>query len=459
MSGMAERIVPFEGQGSGADELSWGQRIIWGAMCHQRSSLSMGSTYPLASGETVADVAAGLRFLVSRHDSLRTKLELTGDGGPRQVVASAGEVPLDVVDSGGADPARVAADLAASYQATNFDHAREWPLRMGVITRDGVATHVAEAYSHLVGDAFGLAALRADLANLDQATGAAKAPVTAMQPLDQVRWQRSPAAHKCTQRAMGYWERLLRSLPDSRFGTPPPPGRARSTPAVYTSPAGRLGLLAVSARTRVSTSSVLLAAFCVALARVTGDNPALTQVVVSNRFRPGFAGSVSPVNQACLCVIDVGGITFDEAVGRAWHSAMGAYKHAYYDPRRMDDLVDRIGEERGGAISTSCFFNDRRIRHREEPSDPPGLAEPAGAPGTDGGGSRLRWGPARVGGYHDRLFLYVNDDPGTLSYELHADPRYLPPGGIEGVLRGMEQVLVEAAADPAAATGVAPVAA
>lgn len=459
---MAERIVRFEGRGSGADELSWGQRIIWGAMCHQGSSLSMGGAYPLAEGESVDDVGAGLRFLMSRHDSLRTRLELTGDGGPRQIVTQAGEVPLQVVDAGGEDPARVAAGLAASYQATNFDHAREWPLRMGVVTRGGVATHVAEAYSHLVGDAFGLAALRADLASLDRATGAAPAPVTAMQPLDQVRWQRSPAADKCTQRAMGHWERLLRGLPDDRFGAPPPPGPARCTHAVYTSPAGRLGLLAVSERTRVSTSPVLLAAFCVALARVTGDNPVLTQVVVNNRFRPGFAGSVSPVNQACMCVIDVGGVTFDEAVGRAWHSTMGAYKHAYYDPRQMDDMVDGIGEERGGAINTACFFNDRRVQHREEPQAAPAQAAPPGAPGSDGGGiggSRLWWGPTREGGYYDRLFLYINDAPGTLSYELHADPRYLPPGGIEAVLRGMEQVLVEAANDPAARTSVATVAA
>jgi hypothetical protein len=193
-------------------------------------------------------------------------------------------------------------------------------------------------------------------------------------------------------------------------------------------------------------------------------------VVVSNRFRPGFATSVSPVNQACLCVIDVGGVTFDEAVARAWHGAMGAYKHAYYDPRQLDDLVDRIGTERGDGIDTACFFNDRRVRHREEPADParpfaPASGQPGGGgngeseAGPDPGDPALSWGPAREGGYHDRLFLYVNDVPGTLSYELRADPRYLPPGGVEAVLRGMADVLGAAAADPAAATRVAPAAA
>jgi hypothetical protein len=442
---MSQQLVPFHGLTSGAGELSWGQRIIWGAMCHQRSSLSMGWASPLTSGQSVADVAGMLRFLLGRHESLRTRLEL-GGGGPRQVVAPAGEVPLDVVDAGGADPAEVAAGLAARYQQANFDYTRDWPVRMGVVTRDGVPTHLAEAYPHLVGDAFGLAALRADLANLDLAAGEATAPGTGQQPLAQARWQRSAAAQRCTERAMRYWERLLRRLPD----------------AVYHSRAARRALLAISARTKVSTSPVLLAAFAVALAQVTGENPVLTQVVVSNRFRPGFATTVSPVNQACLCVIDVGGITFDQAVARAWHSAMGAYKHAYYDPRQLDDLVDRVGAERGNGINTACFFNDRRVRYREEPADQGGQAGPPARAGTgarDGERSRLTWGPAREGGYYDRLFLYVNDAPGTLSYELWADPRYLPPGGVEAVLRGMADVLATAADDPAAATRVAPAAA
>ena len=53
--------------------------------------------------------------------------------------------------------------------------------------------------------------------------------------------------------------------------------------------------------------------------------------MVSNRFRPGFAGSVSPVMQSCLGVIEVADAPFEEVVRRAWQSALGAYKHAYYD--------------------------------------------------------------------------------------------------------------------------------
>lgn len=453
---MSHRLIPFEGKGSGADELSWGQRIIWGAMCHQGSSLPMGGVHPLAAGERaagVAGVAAGLRFLMGRHDSLRTRLEIGGGGAARQVVAQAGEVPLAVVEAGADDPGEVAARLAAGYRQARFDYAAEWPVRTAVVTSGGVPTHLAQVFPHLVGDAFGLAALRADLASLDTATGGATAPVTAMQPLEQVSWQRSPAGRRCSDRAVRYAERLLRGLPDGRFGMPAPAGPARSVYAVYESQAARRAVLAAAARTGVSTSSVLLAAFVVALARVTGENPVLTQVLVSNRFRPGFAASVSPVNQACLCVVDAGGVTFDEVVARAWHAAMGAYKHAYFDPGQMDEMAERVGAERGGPVNTACFFNDRRVRHREEPN---GATIAAPAAGDE---PRLTRGQAREGGYHDRLFLYVNDVPGTLSYELHADPRYLPPGGLEAVLRGMAEVAVAAAADPAAGTGVAAAAA
>ena len=97
----------------------------------------------------MADVAAGLRFIMSRHQSLRTKLRFGPDGQTRQVVHACGEIALEVVDAGDGDPAEVAAAVAAGYKARKFDYEHEWPLRMAVITHRGAATHVAEMICHL----------------------------------------------------------------------------------------------------------------------------------------------------------------------------------------------------------------------------------------------------------------------------------------------------------------------
>jgi hypothetical protein len=450
---MTRIFVSFEGEGSGVDELSWGQRVIWGAMRMQRSSLSMGGARPLAVGRTVGDVAAVLRCVMGRHQSLRTRLRFQADGRLLQEVASSGEIPLEIVEAGDADPAGVAEALATRYKKTNFDYANEWPIRMGVVTQRGVPTHVAEVVCHLAADGFGMALLKAELTGRDCRTGLARAPVTAMPPLEQARSQRTRAVQRHGDAAMRYWERVLRAIPADRFADWPDEGQPRCLQAVYESPAVYLAVRLIAARTKVSTSQVLLAAFAVALARLTGSNPVVTLVLVNNRFRPGFAESVSPVSAPCLCVIDVADITFDEAVVRAWHSAMAADKHGYYEPNLMWDLIARVGKERGGAINLAYFFNDLRVRHR---------GEPAGQNGQDGSAEDLRaalpqstlvWGSEQDGPC-DRVFLYINDVPDTLSYEAWVDARYVSSADLEAALRGLEAVAVEAALNPAASTGI-----
>ncbi len=450
---MTRIFVSFEGEGSGVDELSWGQRVIWNAMRMQRSSLSMGGVRPLALGNTVGDVAAVLRCVMGRHQSLRTRLRFQADGRLMQVVASSGEIPLEIVEAGDADPAGVAEALAAQYKETNFDYANEWPIRMGVVTQRGVPTHVAEVICHLATDGFGMALLQADLDSKDCGAELARSPAAAMQPLEQARSQRTRAVQRHGDAAMRYWERVLRAIPADRFADWPDDGQPRCVQAVYESPAVYLAVQLIAARTKVSTSQVLLAAFAVALARLTGSNPVVTLVLVNNRFRPGFADSVSPVSAPCLCVIDVADITFDEAVTRAWHSAMAAYKHGYYEPNLMWDLIARVSKERGGAINLAYFFNDLRVRHRAEPTGrdgPGGSAEDLRAMLPQ---SSLVWGSEKDGPC-DRVFLYINDVPGTLSYEAWVDTRYVPAADLEAALRGLEALTVEAALNPAATTGI-----
>src|SRR5215472_7464121 len=102
-------VVPFEGEGAGVAELSWGQREIWSVMRSVGRSLYLGGARPLPAGRTADDVAGDLRFIMTRHQSLRTRLRFMADGTPRQVVADSGEVPLEIVDAGDENPAKVAA--------------------------------------------------------------------------------------------------------------------------------------------------------------------------------------------------------------------------------------------------------------------------------------------------------------------------------------------------------------
>src|SRR6185437_306848 len=311
-------VVQFAGDGSGVAELSWGQEEIWFVIQDKDNSLPMGGVRALPPGQSVADVAAGLSFIMSRHQALRTRLRFGPDGRARQVVHASGEITLDVVDAGERDPGEVAAAVAAGYRARKFDYVHEWPLRMAVITHRGNATHVAQMVCHIALDAFGLAALYDDFDHRAERTG----PVTAIQPMEQASWQRGPSGRRAHEASMRYFERLTASVPDRQIEASADPRQPRFWQVTLDSPAGYRAAGILGARFGLGTSPVLLAAFAVALTSVSVSRRVAVHLVASNRFRRGFADSVSPVMQSCLGVIETDG-SFEEVVRRAWQSGLG----------------------------------------------------------------------------------------------------------------------------------------
>lgn len=436
---MVERVlVQFEADGAGVAELSWGQREIWSAMLAKQQSLAVGGVRQVPPERTISDVACDLQFIMTRHQSLRTRLRFMEDGTPLQVVENSGEIPLEIVDAGDEDPAKVAAAVADRYKAVNFDYETEWPTRMAVITAHGAATHVAEMFCHLATDGFGLAVLRDDVAA--RYRGQAP-PVTATQPLEQVIEQRGRAARRTHDAAMSYHERLLRNAPATQFRESGDQRSPRIWVLTCTSPAAHRALQVLAARAGMTTSPVLLAAFAVTLTELTGVDRAVLNTVVNNRFRPGFAGSVSPVQQSCPCVIDPAG-DFGEVLTRAFRAAMGAFKNAYFDPDGKSEQIARIGMERGTELDLSCLFNDLRAGSRggadtSSGADPADLRE-------DLSRTTLTWGE-RNDTPDDKLFLNIGDATGALVYELRADTRYVSPQDMETFMRRFESVLVDAA--------------
>jgi Condensation domain len=444
-------LVPFEGEGSGVGELSWGQREMWGVIQRLGSSMALGGVSPLPAGMSLDAAAAVLSFIVSRHQSLRTRLQFDADGRARQAVDASGVAALEIVEAGDADPAAVAEAVYDRFHTVEFDYANEWPVRMAVIRQRAALTHVVVSYCHLALDGGGLAALVADLSNLDSSTGRATSPVRGVPPLEQARWEASPAGRRRGEASLRHWERLLRGIPARRFGTPVGHDGPRFQEAEYRSPAMHLAARVIAARVGVDTSPVLLAAVAVALAQATGINPSVAQVLVNNRFRPGFADSVSAVSLPGLCVVDVAGSSFDEVVARAWQSSLSAYKNAYYDPSQRDELVARLGRERGEELDIRCFVNDRREPTRRAfsgtlPSaDEIRSALPAG---------RLDWRAVPIDPVSERFSLRINDVPDTIEMQVAVDTQHVSPAVLDAFLRATEAVTVQAALDPAARTGV-----
>ncbi|MBR7835786.1 condensation protein [Actinospica durhamensis] len=474
--------IGFQGEGGGVGELTWGQQEIWHTIQRTGRTLNIGGALPMPPGTSVERITRMLRFWISRHPGLRTRICFMPE--PRQVVAESGEIALHVLDvddaddgngAGAAAAAAAAEALRVEFEAPAFDYPNEWPVRMGVVRQAGEVTHMVVQYCHLAVDGGGIDAMVRDLAHLE--AGAPYPPVPGPSPLELARIQATAAGRRASDKSLRYWEGLLRRIPTQRFPAPGEGLEPRFWELCCYSPALHLALQRIAARTETNTTHVLLAAYAVALARVTGIQPSVAQTVVSNRFRPGLGDLVGQISQPGLCVVEVGDVPFDEVVGRAWKAVTAGALHGYFHPAAHRAMLDRLSQERGERIDVSCFVNDRRRDAELEPGAPP--------PTDD----ELRAALARTTLHWDRkqpvfdatLFLQVDSGPDlnapprptseeqtserseqsersepepAVFLAVWADTRHLAPPQVERFVRAMEEIAVQAALDPLAATGV-----
>ncbi len=442
------RLVPFAGEGSGEAELTFGQLGLWQTLAKGVSRTVAYVARP-APGTTVDEIADVLAFIVGRHQSLRTTLVLRGDGKrPRQRVAASGEIPLLVVSPGGHDPAEVAEALSAHWQTVLFDYETEWPVRMAAVVTDDVVTHLVTVILHTSIDAFGFSVLAADIGARDPETGAPAGPVTALAPLAQAAREASPAGRRQNQRSLEYLERVLRTAPAHLFGPPRYAGEPRFDVLRYRSPAMSLAAHAVATRERMDDSPALLAAFLVGVARVTGATSPVTIMTVSNRFRPGYAESVSALMKIVPFVLDVAGLTVGEAVRQVASRSMSAYLNAYYDAYDQDEVVERVQRERGVVFDLSCYYNDHRQRDRVHAGVPAPAPDDSRAALAD---SELTW-PNEASVPRAKVYLDIDDPSGAVELTLSADGRYLSRADMTALALAIEEAAVQAALDPEAPT-------
>jgi hypothetical protein len=444
-------LVPFSGDGSGECEVTWGQRNILRMMQLAGEAVMIGGTIPLEEGTTVEQIVHLLAFIVERNHSLRTRYRIREDGEPMQVLSSSGEVALDIVDIGpDEDPAEVAEKVRAGYEHGPFDIATDWPVKMAVIRRGEELLYFAAMYPHIAIDGLGFEALVGDLANLDRETGAHLAPREGMQPFDLARQQQTPTALRQSAASVAYWEKMVRQVQGRRFDTEYEPRDPQWWDLTFDSKAAYLAATCIAARTGANTGSILLGAHAVGLAKVSGKSTSAIRTFVSNRFRPGLRETVTPLLASCLCLVDVADTDFDTVALRSWQAQLKAGKYAYFDPRDLLAMFDRVGAERDEEVDLLCYFNDlRRASAAVRPGPLPTPEEiEAALPLTT-----LTWGP-HTDVPDAQTFMELNPVPDTVNFLLRVDTEKVTPEEQEQIVREMERILVAAAFDPACPTGI-----
>ncbi|WP_020522322.1 condensation domain-containing protein [Catelliglobosispora koreensis] len=417
----AERIVvPFKGEGAGVDELSWGQTENWSAIVAQKTWIPLGGVKPLPPTTTIEEIADELAYLMGRYQPMRTKLRFAPDGHPRQEVFESGEIVLSIVDAGSSDPLTVAEAICDGWRDDTLDFASEWPVRMALVRKDGVLTHMSVLMSHFVTDAAGALVMMSEVAQR------VSAPVAGMQPLEQARWQQSPAGQRQNESSLRHWDNILRTVSPHRFPPVSSPAEPRYWHGEFSSPKLLKAVLDIADRRGTETSTVLFALYAVALNQITGISPVVIRPMVSNRFRPGMSNVVCTLAQAGLCSFDIGGLSFPDALTVVQRSVMAAYKHAYFNHHDMVAFRERIALERGQEINIACYFNDRRSSSR-------GSSFVSDAPAT------FRWVASQDAPSFEPLFLHIDDVPGTAQITLYLDSHYFSPADGERLVRLMEE--------------------
>ncbi|WP_328491695.1 non-ribosomal peptide synthase/polyketide synthase [Streptomyces sp. NBC_00414] len=234
-------------------------------------------------------LAAALRKLVTRHESLRTTFD-TVDGRGVQVVGPPMEVPLPLDDLSGLPEGdrtvRLEKRLAAD-RALPFD-LREGPLlRAGLIRLAGDEHVLTLTLHHIITDGWSTAVLTGDLAHLYRAEldpATEPLPPLPVQYADYAHWQRTVSGH---DRQLDYWKEQLADIEPLDLPTdrPRPAIRTRSGASARLSlpprTARRLGQVG---RDRGATLfTTLVAAAQTFLARLCGSRDIAVGTVTSGR--------------------------------------------------------------------------------------------------------------------------------------------------------------------------------
>ncbi|MEU6848699.1 condensation domain-containing protein [Actinacidiphila alni] len=346
-------------------DLCWGQRYHWlryqQVPAGTRHDAHIVVNTPLPEGLSLAGLKSALGYLVRRHEGLRTVFDADAAPGPRQRVEPPRPLPLRVASTeqdGTPAPAAVVSEMSV----TEFDLAREWPIRACAVTTGGVPRRLALVLNHLAFDDWSIQLFQRDFEALLGALAERRRvelPPVAYQPADLAAAEALPTPERTA--VLRYWQDTVPALPADTFArrrTPAPSDGPAAYGATLTSPTLLGAVREIAGRLRVWPSAVHLAAYAVAMATYAGE-PAVTFRWLTSHREDGPRMSVmtcmfSPV----LVSVDLGGDPgFAEVVARVARAVDTAQEHAYAPYDEVMEIVARDGFRRGTPLRASSEVN------------------------------------------------------------------------------------------------------
>jgi hypothetical protein len=421
--------------GGGAGPLMWAQDALWRAIHASPPGdpvFSLVATWP-GGDASVATVTAVLRRLVVRHGSLRSHYRKGPDARPWQYVLTEGSIPLEVEPYDDED--------RLDAQRRPYDIGADWLVRPLLrVTADGRVRQVVIGISHMAVDGWSLHLLGREFRALLAAGPDAPLPA-ALQPLERVAFERSPAGRRTQERTLAHWSRTIAAAPE--FMLRPMPGLSDETVTYDRIHSGAMAAAVrrVAARERVGTSTVLLGAVGLVLMDAGAADTCLLRIISATRRRPDTRNLIAAFNQEAAVLLRRGG-TFGDYLRSVATAAITGYRHAEGDPERVGQVVERSLAARGIAPGGQCFFNDVRFPRDD---DRVALADvPAAAPVPEvAAPTRIEALPPKVHAGAMCFASFKRLDAEAL-IRIQKDRRFLPEVSGQDLLLAIERLLVAA---------------
>ncbi|MCB1057469.1 MAG: amino acid adenylation domain-containing protein [Acidobacteria bacterium] len=339
-------LVPVPRGPGGTAPLSYAQERLWVFYRLDPGS----SVYNIAQGIEMRGrlaprtLEAGLRRIVERHESLRTRLvEDAAGGGVVQRIDPRPRLPFAAVDLSrlGPDAAgEEARRLALREAQVPFDLELGPPIRAALLRLGATRHHLLLDVHHAVSDGWSTGVMIRELAALYGAFEAGRPDPLPPLPVhygDYAAWQRRWLEAGELERQLGYWRERLAGIPEL-LELP----RDRPRPPVRSGAGGRVvvdlppvvaeGLETLARRADASLFMVLAAIFAVLLDRLGAGDDLPVGTPVANRVRPELEPLIGFFVNTLVLRLEPRGEagetqSFEALLARVRRTALDAFAH------------------------------------------------------------------------------------------------------------------------------------
>ncbi|MFE9581762.1 amino acid adenylation domain-containing protein [Nocardia sp. NPDC006044] len=361
--------IPRRTDPTAAAPLSAAQQRIWflEQLFPDRATYTMPLALRLRGHLDLAALQGALSFVVARHESLRTSIEVR-DGVPVQVVGPVAPLPMTVVSPAQLDPQRPLADATAQverFSRTVFDlSGRLVEVLLVRLSEDDAI--FAVAMHHIVSDGWSLGVFATELmsayADLTAGKQRPELPALPLQYPDYATWLQDLAQQDKFGADLDYWRGVLGDEPPlvtfhpDRPRALEPENRGARVP--FTIPAPVLsGLRRLAGEVRVNDRPAtlfiaLMAGFKALLRYYTGAEDITVGTPIAGRTRPEIEPLIGFFVNALALRTDLSGApTFRELLAREQRVVFDAFDH---QEAPFDLVVEHVRPDR--ELSHSPLF-------------------------------------------------------------------------------------------------------